>query len=196
MLPTRRAALAAFLSAPALGFAADGIARAQLPRSDLELTPACTDRDAATVAEEEGPFYKPHAPLRHDLAADAPGGEKMTISGYVLDVKCRPIPGALVQVWHANQNGEYDNSGFKLRGYHHTNAQGRWWFSTIVPGLYPGRTRHYHLKVQRPSQPLLTTQLYFPDEPRNAEDQLFDKRLLLRLANASDGRLGWFDFVL
>ena len=195
MMPTRRAALAAFLTAPALGLVASDVARAQPPRG-LELTPACADHDAATVAEEEGPFYKPKAPLRHDLAGDALGGEKITSAGYGLDPKCRPIPGAVVQVWHANQNGEYDNAGFKLRGYQLTDLHGRWWFATIVPGLYPGRTRHYHLKVQGPSRPLLTTQLYFPKEPRNSEDQLFDQRLLLRLTEASDGKIGWFDFVL
>ncbi|SEE67496.1 Protocatechuate 3,4-dioxygenase beta subunit [Rhizobiales bacterium GAS191] len=196
MLPTRRTALAAFLAAPALPLAGHGIAEAQYAPPRLELTPACGDSDERTVAEEEGPFFKPNAPPKHDLAADSPKGERITIAGFVLDARCQPVSKAIVQIWHADTKGQYDNSGYHLRGYQSTDESGRWWFSTIVPGLYPGRTRHYHVKVQRPFGSLLTTQLYFPAEPRNAEDSLFDKRLLLRIKDAADGRFGRFDFVV
>ena len=60
--------------------------------------------------------------------------------------------------------------------------------ATIVPGGYPGRTRHFHVKVQRPGGRVLTTQLYFPGEPLNRRDGLFDERLLLRLAAPASGR--------
>ena len=69
-------------------------------------------------------------------------------------------------------------------------------FRTIVPAVYTGRTRHYHVKVQAPGSRLLTTQLYFPKEPANARDGLFSRDLLMRVADVQDGLTGRFDFVL
>ena len=69
-------------------------------------------------------------------------------------------------------------------------------FRTNVPALYTGRTRHYHIKVQAPRSRLLTTQLYFPNEPANLRDVLFQSELLMRIADAGDGLDGRFDFVL
>jgi protocatechuate 3,4-dioxygenase beta subunit len=65
-----------------------------------------------------------------------------------------------------------------------------------VPAIYPGRTRHYHVKVQAPGSSLLTTQLYFPDEPANRRDSLFQRELLMRVANSDEGLDGRFEFVL
>jgi protocatechuate 3,4-dioxygenase beta subunit len=59
-----------------------------------------------------------------------------------------------------------------------------------------GRTRHYHVKVQAPGGRLLTTQLYFPNEPANLRDGLYQRELLMRVADAGDGIAGRFDFVL
>jgi protocatechuate 3,4-dioxygenase beta subunit len=73
---------------------------------------------------------------------------------------------------------------------------GRWWFTTIVPALYPGRTRHFHFKVQRPGRSVLTTQLFFPGEPQNARDRLFNDRLVLQMSQAEDGKFGRFDFIV
>jgi protocatechuate 3,4-dioxygenase beta subunit len=69
-------------------------------------------------------------------------------------------------------------------------------FGTIVPAIYFGRTRHYHVKVQAPSSRLLTTQLYFPNEPANRRDGLFQRELLMQVADAGDGLAGRFDFIL
>ena len=88
----------------------------------------------------------------------------MTIGGFVLNTACRLLPQTIVQVWHADETGAYDTAGYRLRGYQFTDHDGRWWFSTIVSAAYAGRTRHYHLKVQKPGGRILTTQLYFPDE--------------------------------
>jgi protocatechuate 3,4-dioxygenase beta subunit len=65
-----------------------------------------------------------------------------------------------------------------------------------VPGLYPGRTRHYHAKVQKPGGRMLTTQLYFPGEPQNRRDGIFNEKLLLNVRDTSDGKFGRFDFVI
>ena len=107
------------------------------------------------------------------------------------------MPRALVDVWHADEFGEYDNRGFRYRGHLFTDAEGRYRFRTIMPALYPGRTRHYHVKVQAPARPVLTTQLYFPaDEAANRRDGLFRQALLMRVAEAGDGLAARFDFVL
>ena len=192
-MSTRRQVLSAFLTAqilsPALGFAA------AFPH-DMPLTPDCDDEHDPTPSQTEGPYFTPESPLKQDFAADSPGGEKIAIGGYLLTSDCQPVAKGLVELWHADETGTYDNSGFKLRGHQFTGADGRWWFDTIVPGLYPGRTRHYHLKVQRPGGNVLTTQLYFPGEPENDRDRIFDSALLLDIAVAGNGKFGRYDFVV
>jgi protocatechuate 3,4-dioxygenase beta subunit len=196
MVQTRRSFLMSFLSSAALPVLGTGPASGQGFPQHLTLTPQCGDDDKLTLAQDEGPFFKPNAPLRHELATDVPGGNRITIAGFVMDKHCRPIPGSLLEIWHADNVGRYDNVGFRLRGHHQVDDQGRWWFDTIVPAPYPGRTRHYHFKVQRPGGRILTTQLYFPGEPLNQRDGLFDKRLLLHRTVASDGSIGHYDFIV
>jgi protocatechuate 3,4-dioxygenase beta subunit len=169
---------------------------AQNPAQDLVPTPACHDGDAATLPEIEGPFFKPKSPLRSDLREPGLAGRPVELSGVVLARSCRPVANALVDLWHADDGGEYDNRGFRLRGHVFTDAQGRYAFRTIVPGLYPGRTRHFHVKVQAPKRPLLTTQFYFPDEPQNCRDEFFHDGLVMRVAAADDMLRARFDVVL
>ena len=163
---------------------------------DLAPTPSCHDGDEPTLPETEGPFFKPKSPLRGDLREPGIAGRPVELSGLVLTRSCRPVANALVDLWHADDRGEYDNRGFRLRGHVFTDAQGRYAFRTILPGLYPGRTRHYHVKVQAPDRPVLTTQLYFPDEPANRRDGLFRRELLMRVAEAGDGLSTRFDFIV
>ena len=120
----------------------------------------------------------------------------MTVMGQVLSSDCVPVAGALVDFWHTNDQGEYDNSGYTFRGHQFTDADGRYSIETIVPGIYPGRTRHFHVKVQAPNQPVLTTQLYFPDEPANRGDFLFSSVLLMAVDHGDNGQKATFDFVL
>jgi len=195
MASTRRSVLAALMASPVLAMA-DNDLSAAAPTFGLDLTPDCRDGDEHTVAQTEGPYFKPNAPLKRDLAVDAPGGEPMTIGGLVLDTACRPLPRALVQIWHADESGAYDTKGYKLRGYQYADDDGRWWFSTIVPAAYAGRTRHYHVKVQKPHGRILTSQLYFPNERLNKQDSLFDRRLVMRVSSSDEGRFGRFDFVV
>jgi protocatechuate 3,4-dioxygenase beta subunit len=163
---------------------------------ELAATPACHDGDEPTVRQTEGPFFKPSSPERSDLREPGVGGRPLELSGFVLTRRCRPLGGALVDLWHADDKGEYDNTGFRYRGHVTTGPDGAFRFRTIMPELYPGRTRHYHVKVQAPGSPLLTTQLYFPNEPANRRDALFRRELLMRVADAGDGLAGRFDFVL
>jgi protocatechuate 3,4-dioxygenase beta subunit len=67
---------------------------------------------------------------------------------------------------------------------------------TILPGVYPGRARHIHVKAQAPNGPLLTTQLYFPGEPHNARDRLFNPALSLAIQDTADGKAAQFSFIL
>jgi protocatechuate 3,4-dioxygenase beta subunit len=124
-------------------------------------------------------------------------GTTLVISGRVVRTSCRPVGRALIDVWQCDESGDYDNDGYRLRGHQLTDAQGRWRLTTVVPGLYAGRTRHIHVKVQRPGAPVLTTQLYFPGERANRTDGFFDRELLLRRLRKAPGRwTAQFDFVL
>jgi protocatechuate 3,4-dioxygenase beta subunit len=191
---TRRTLLTAFLTLPLID-----AARMRTHAQDAQLVPltlSCDDDHDLTLEREAGPFFRPNSPNERDLYRDAPGGERVTVAGFVFDNRCRPLPGSLIEIWQADEHGDYDSVGFRLRGHQFTDAQGRWWFNTIIPALYPGRTRHFHFKVQRPGGRVVTTQLYLPGEPRNADDQLFHETLLLDMKQTGDGRFGRFDFVV
>ena len=145
----------------------------------------------------EGPFYTPRTPLRTNLREPNTNGRPLVVHGLVLSPDCRPIGGAVVDIWHADERGRYDNSGFRYRGHQYTDAAGAFRFETIRPVRYSGRTPHIHVKVQGPSTRLLTTQIYFPDLPdENARDGIFHDDLLLNLSRTPQGWLGHFDFVL
>src|ERR1700680_3042638 len=104
MRPSRRRFLTAALAVQAFPAFLPGLA-AQAAPSALPPTPACDDGDAPTLAQTEGPYFKPDTPLKRDLAADAPRGERVTVAGYVLDRRCQPMRGALVELWHAHDRG-------------------------------------------------------------------------------------------
>jgi protocatechuate 3,4-dioxygenase beta subunit len=123
-------------------------------------------------------------------------GARIVVTGTVVSTDCKPVAGALVDFWQADAAGVYDNAGYRLRGHQFTDDQGRYRLETIVPGLYPGRTRHFHVNVQAPHRPVLTTQLYIPGEPANQRDFLYRPDLLVRLANEAGGQVGMFTFVL
>lgn len=163
---------------------------------ELAPTPACRDGDEPTVRQTAGPFFKPSSPERNDLREPGTGGRLLELSGFVLTRRCRPLRGAVVDLWHADDKGEYDNIGFRYRGHVTTGLDGAFRFRTIVPALYSGRARHYHVNVQAPGSRLLTTQLYFPNEPANMRDSLYQRELLMRVADTGDSLAGRFDFVL
>ncbi|MFF0577829.1 dioxygenase family protein [Streptosporangium saharense] len=159
----------------------------------LDPTPYCGSGDPATIAQTEGPYFKPGSPLRDTLTG---AGTALTVSGFVFNRSCQPVANALLDFWQADNAGNYDNSGYTFRGHQFTNAQGGFKLTTIVPGLYPGRTRHIHVKVQAPGRSILTTQLYFPGEPRNSTDTIYDPRLLMNVKTVGSGREATYDFVL
>ncbi len=161
-----------------------------------EPTPECGDDDEPTPFETAGPFYKPRSPMRTSLIESGIDGTRLLLTGRVFGHDCRPLSNALVDFWHADSHGEYDNEGFHLRGHQFTDAKGGYRLETIVPGMYPGRTRHIHVRVQPANGRVLTTQLYFPGEPRNKGDGLFDPALLVEMTQAEGLRRAGFHFLL
>jgi len=189
---SRRTVLAALAALPPVALLGSRSAAQSL---ELPLTPACGD-DERTPSTTAGPFYKPSSPQRRDLRTEIGRGKPVDLVGFVLDTDCRPLSDVLVEIWHADDAGNYDSSGFLLRGHQRTDAQGRWAFQTIATKHYSNRTAHYHFRVQRSGGQALVTQLFLPGHPRNKGDGIFDPRLLLRMNRQASGDLGRFDFVL
>jgi protocatechuate 3,4-dioxygenase beta subunit len=188
----RRRFLAGIITTGFAGLTLPALRATAHAQANLAPTPACDDGDEPTLAQTEGPYFTPNSPERMMLREAGMAGTPIMLSGFVLTRSCQPVAGALVELWHSNDAGDYDNEGFRLRGHQFTDDDGRYAFETIVPGLYPGRTRHFHLKFQAPSQPVLTTQFYFPGEPDNARDGIFDPALVLEIS----GDVARFDTAL
>ena len=194
VLRLRRRLLAAGLGLPFLAWRA---ATAQ----GLRPTPACGGAEAsaqATPPQTAGPFYIPDSPRRASLLEPGETAPRLLLAGRVLTTDCRPVGGALLDVWHCDAAGRYDNAGFRYRGHLFADASGGYRLETVVPGLYPGRTRHIHIRVQAPGGQPLTTQLYFPGEPGNAADGLWQQALEIAPTGTSlrAPQAGRFDFVL
>ena len=93
-------------------------------------------------------------------------GTRLILVGYVLDQNCQPLPHAWLDFWQADANGEYDNEGYRLRGHQFTDAQGRYYLETILPGLYASRPiEHIHVKLRPEGGQEITSQLYFSGQP-------------------------------
>ena len=197
---TRRRLLELGLALPPVAALAAGtdalLGTALAGESTLDATPACGDDDDETPDQTEGPFYTSRTPRRTSLIIAGLTGTRLTLTGRVLTTRCKPVRRALLDFWQADSRGRYDNSGFRLRGHQFTDARGRYRLETVVPGLYTGRTRHIHVKVRAPGNPVLTTQLYFPGEAGNRTDGIFDPALLVRWRRVGARRVASFDFVL
>jgi protocatechuate 3,4-dioxygenase beta subunit len=147
---------------------------------------ACT---TLTQSQTEGPYYTPDTPERNLLFEAGMPGTRLILVGYVLDQNCQPLPNAWLDFWQADANGEYDNVGYRLRGHQFTDAQGRYYLETILPGLYLSRPiEHIHVKVRPEGGQEITSQLYFPDQPVDG--------LTVRLEDRGDYMLGFFNFVV
>jgi len=162
----------------------------------LPLTPTCGEKPERTPSQTAGPFYTPDSPRRSSLVEPGSKAERLVLAGVVLSPQCKPAANALLDFWHCDEAGEYDNRGFRYRGHVFADAQGRYSLETIVPGEYPGRTRHIHVKVQAPGGRVLTTQLYFPDEPHNRSDGIYRRELTMQVARKGEQRDAKFNFVV
>jgi protocatechuate 3,4-dioxygenase beta subunit len=143
-----------------------------------------------TAAQTEGPFYPDKLPLDTDndliIVNDTltPAvGTIAHVSGKVLDTHGDPIRNALVEIWQCDANGAYlhsrsDNGGkrdgnFQGFGRFLTGTSGEYYFRTIQPVAYPGRTPHIHYKIKKGKKELLTTQCYIKGHPGNERDGIW-----------------------
>jgi protocatechuate 3,4-dioxygenase beta subunit len=148
--------------------------------------PVCS---GLTQPQTEGPYNLPDTPERNSLLEEGIQGTRMILVGHVLDQNCQPLPGARLDFWQADTNGEYDNIGYRLRGHQFTDAQGRYYLETILPGLYSSRPiEHIHVKVRSEGGEEITTQLYFPEQPIDG--------LTVTIEERGDHLLGYFNFVV
>jgi len=164
----------------------------------LAATPQILDADDdPTPPLTEGPYFTPSSPRRKSIVPAGAAGTRLTLTGRVLTTGGRPVANALIDWWQADARGAYDNSGYRFRGHQFTDTRGLYSLVTVVPGVYPGRTRHIHVKVQAPRRPVLTTQLFFPGVAGNRNDGIFTSECLIAGWKLVNGRrVGRFDFVL
>ena len=140
-----------------------------------------------TPRQTEGPFYPDRLPLDTDndllIVNDniTPAvGEITHLTGKILDTGGRPIRNAVVEIWQVDNNGSYIHTrsagrnkfdtNFQGFGRFLTNAKGEYYFRTIKPVTYPGRTPHIHFAVNRNGRRIMTTQCYVKGEPQNERD--------------------------
>ncbi len=143
-----------------------------------------------TAALTEGPFYPDHLPLDtdNDLLVINNGitpaiGEITYVGGRVLTKAGSPVRNALVEIWQVDHNGAYLHSGtnnadhrdknFQGYGRFLTDSEGRYFFRTVKPVAYPGRTPHIHFAISQGEKRVLTTQLLIEGEKQNERDGVF-----------------------
>jgi protocatechuate 3,4-dioxygenase beta subunit len=151
---------------------------------------AFADELVRTPAQTEGPFYPDKLPLDTDNdllvindTITPAVGEVTHLTGRILDAKGDPVRNALVEIWQVDHNGSYIHTGDPNRDKHDehfqgfgrflTGSTGEYYFRTIKPVPYPGRTPHIHFKVRRGGKELLTTQCYVKGESRNMRDGIY-----------------------
>ena len=144
-----------------------------------------------TPAQTEGPFYPNRLPLDTDndllLINDAitPAiGDVTHLTGRILDARGTPVRGAVVEIWQVDHNGVYLHGGSDRRasldrnfqgfGRFLTGSTGEYYFRTLKPVPYPGRTPHIHFAVKMKGREKFTTQCYVRGEPRNARDGILN----------------------
>ena len=160
----------------------------------------------------QGPFYTANAPtIQNDqLAGFNEVGTRIIISGQVYNIECSEvIPNTEIDIWHANDSGEYDNIGYNLRGKTITNSQGFYVFESIKPGLYLNgsnfRPSHIHFKIIPPGFSTLITQLYFQGDPYIPSDAAasitsgsYDatNRIIPLISNSNGDLEGTWDIII
>lgn len=144
----------------------------------------------STPHQTEGPFYPTKLPLDTDndllIINDkiTPAVGAIThLTGRILNLKGEPIRNAIVEIWQCDNNGVYLHPGsdngakrdanFQGFGRFVTGSTGEYYFRTIKPVPYPGRTPHIHFIVKQADKRMLTTQLYIKGFPQNDRDMVY-----------------------
>jgi protocatechuate 3,4-dioxygenase, beta subunit len=178
-LPSSRRAFLSTLTLGAAAFTTRGLFAEELER-------------VRTPPQTEGPFYPDKLPLDTDNdllvindAITPAVGEITHLTGRIFDARGNPVRNALVEIWQCDNKGVYLHTGDSARkedqrdknfqgfGRFLTSSKGEYYFRTIKPVPYPGRTPHIHFKIKRGGKELLTTQCYIKGERRNERDGIF-----------------------
>jgi protocatechuate 3,4-dioxygenase beta subunit len=153
-----------------------------------------------TVPTVQGPYYKEASPIKEELAKGIEG-QRLIVTGKVMDFKCNPISGAVLDFWQTNSNGQYDNKGFDLRGKIISDESGNYTLDTILPASDSEgditRPAHIHVKTwipENPGNPSLVTQLYFEGDPHT--DKFVKEPLIMKILDKNGTKFANFDFVL
>ena len=172
---------------------------------------ALLSRQDCNVTNDDilGPYWAEDHPYRAILANMDEPGTRIYIDGTVKANNCEtPIQNAIVDVWHANDDGCYtifeecdsgntDEDPYNLRGQMLTNENGEYAFESIWPGYYTGRPRHFHYKITTPENFELVTQCYFLIDPDVDESWLENHSgLAIHLEEGAGGLYGKFDIVM
>jgi protocatechuate 3,4-dioxygenase beta subunit len=154
-----------------------------------------------TESTAQGPEYKTGAPSKQgqDFAKGLQG-QRLELSGRVLNLAtCKPVQGAVLDLWQTNSSGDYDYKGFNLRGKMVTDKDGKYVLDTISPARLQldgniTRPSHIHVIVGVPGQPMITTQVFFEGQPRDfaVKDTLITKPV----TDANGTKTANFDFVV
>jgi protocatechuate 3,4-dioxygenase beta subunit len=126
--------------------------------------------DCSTTDDILGPFYKAGAPFRENIIPVENTAAPLIVQGKVFANCDTVLKDAMVEIWNANDQGEYDTSAeFKFRGSYQTEADGAYRFKTIIPGRYLNggtfRPSHIHFRITAPDHQELVSQIYFKDDP-------------------------------
>ncbi len=166
-----------------------------------DTTPSVCD---PTLPDAEGPFFVENAPETTKLAAVGEPGQPISMRGVVRGVDCAFIAGAVIEVWQADDEGEYNDD--KLRGTLIADAEGAFAFESIRPAPYGDvggfRPAHFHYKVTAPGFRTVTTQIYFAgDEFLSPNDSCGgcgsdDEARIVALDTDDWGQHGEVDIVL
>ena len=152
---------------------------------------------ALTEGNPQGPYYIPEAPYKEKLGQFLEG-QKLIISGQVLNQNCDPIPTAIIDIWQTDSNGNYNFEDFTLRGKIKADERGQYKFETIFPGKYSEagvmRPAHIHVKVSAPGLLAHTTQLYFEGDEHY--DFFVKSSLILKLDEKDGTKYSEFNFVI
>ncbi|MEM9586161.1 MAG: protocatechuate 3,4-dioxygenase [Planctomycetota bacterium] len=178
-----------------------------------------------TPSQTEGPFYPNKLPLDTDNdlliindSINPSVGEITHLTGRVLDVTGNPVRNAFVEIWQVDNSAVYlhtadktnranQDKNFQGYGRFLTDSRGQYYFRTIKPVPYPGRTPHIHVAISRSGKRVLTTQLYVKGHPGNARDGILQRidpkarqTVLREFKPLEDSKLGElavsFDIVL
>lgn len=162
-----------------------------------------------TPSQAEGPYYPVSKPEDRDNdlielagASAQPAGTVLALSGKLYDAAGMPLQGMVIEIWQTDDNGIYDHPGdpstdardrnFQFYGEAITAEDGSFGFRTLLPGRYEPRPRHIHYKIRANGADVMTSQMYFPDDPTLEDDGIFaravgSEALIAQISEAEDG---------